>query len=90
MHDFRQKNVADMNFEPLAEKVRYFKENEGGRGSMCKIVEDLRKEARDEERNDFAIKLLKTNKHSVSEIAELTSLPIEEVEKLKKNLGSDK
>ena len=98
MHDFRQKNASDMNFEPLAEKVRYFKENEGGRGSMCKIVEDLRKEAREEaraetqieERNDFAIKLLKTNKHSVSEIAELTNLTVEEVENLKKNLDSDK
>ena len=98
MHDFRQKNASDMNYEPLAEKVRYFKEDEGGRGSMCKIVEDLRKEAREEaiaetqieERNDFAIKLLKTNKHSVSEIAELTSLSVEEVENLKKNLDSDK
>lgn len=98
MHDFRQKNASDMNFEPLAEKVRYFKENEGGRGSMCKIVEDLREEARVEGReegreeayNALAIKLLKSGKHSVSEIAELTSLSVEEVENLKKNLGSDK
>ena len=61
---------------------------------MCKIVEDLREEARVEGReeayNALAIKLLKSGKHSVPEIAELTSLTVEEVENLKKNLDSDK
>lgn len=88
MHDFRCKNASDMNFKQLAEKVKYFKEDEGGRGSMCKIMEDLQKAAQIEERNDIAVNLLKIGKLSVSEIAESTGLTVEEVENIKKNLDS--
>ncbi|MGN0493354.1 MAG: hypothetical protein ACI4F7_06875 [Acutalibacteraceae bacterium] len=88
MHDFRCKNASDMNFKQLEEKVKYFKEDERGRGSMCKIMEDLQKAAQIEERNDIAVNLLKIGKLSVSEIAESTGLTVEEVENIKKNLDS--
>ncbi len=44
MHDFRCTSANDMHFEVLADRVRYFKETEGGRAQMCRMVEDLQKE----------------------------------------------
>lgn len=40
MHDFGCRESADMFYPLLAEQVKYFKETEGGRGVMCKIVEE--------------------------------------------------
>ncbi|MCD8364279.1 MAG: PIN domain-containing protein [Clostridiales bacterium] len=45
MHDFRCTSAADMYFEILADRVRYFKETEGGRAQVCKMVEDLTRES---------------------------------------------
>ncbi|MCD8099236.1 MAG: PD-(D/E)XK nuclease family transposase [Oscillospiraceae bacterium] len=44
MHDFRCISAADMYYDVLADRVRYFKETEGGRTQMCKMVEDLTRE----------------------------------------------
>lgn len=44
MHDFFCTNADDMYYEELAEKVRYFKENEKGVAAMCKAMEDMRNE----------------------------------------------
>lgn len=41
MHDFSCTNPDDMNFEALAKKARYFKEDEKGVAAMCKIMEDI-------------------------------------------------
>ncbi len=45
MHDFSCTNPDDMNYEALAKKVRYFKQDEKGVAVMCKIMEDMRNEA---------------------------------------------
>ena len=45
MHDFFCIDPDDMNFVELAEKVRYFKEDEKGVAAMCKVMEDMRNEA---------------------------------------------
>ena len=45
MHDFNCKNVEDIVNPLLAEEVRYLKETEGGRGRMCKLLEEMRAEA---------------------------------------------
>ena len=34
-----------MNYQQLAKKVRYFKEDEKGVAAMCKVMEDMRNEA---------------------------------------------
>lgn len=44
MHDFRCTKADDMFYPVLAAKVRHFKENEGGKSSMCKLLEDMRNE----------------------------------------------
>ena len=44
MHDFFCTSADDMHFKELADKVRYFKEDEKGVATMCKVMEDMRKE----------------------------------------------
>lgn len=44
MHDFSCKDADDMLNPILAEEVRYFKETEGGRGQMCRLLEEMRNE----------------------------------------------
>ncbi len=44
MHDFFCTSADDMNYRELADKVRYFKEDEKGIDTMCKVMEDMRNE----------------------------------------------
>ncbi len=44
MHDFKCTSANDMYFDVLAERVRHFKESEGGITQMCKLMEDMRNE----------------------------------------------
>ena len=46
MHDFFCTDADDMHYKELADKVRYFKEDEKGVVIMCKVLEDMREEAR--------------------------------------------
>ena len=46
MHDFSCTNPDDMNYEALAKKARYFKQDEKGVAAMSKILEDMRKGVR--------------------------------------------
>ena len=41
MHDFSCQNPEDMHYRLLADKTRYFKEDEKGVAAMCKLMEDL-------------------------------------------------
>ncbi len=45
MHDFFCTDPDDMNYKELADKVRYFKEDEKGVATMCKVMEDMRNES---------------------------------------------
>ena len=47
MHDFSCTDPDDMNYEILAKKARYFKQDEKGVATMCKLMEDMRSEAAD-------------------------------------------
>ena len=94
MHDFNCKEAKDMVNPLLAEEVRYLKETEGGRSQMCKLLEEMRNEAaaeaaikakaegKAEERVNTALKMLARGRDSIEEIAEMTELPLEEVQKL--------
>ena len=44
MHDFFCTDPDDMNYQQLAKKTRYFKEDEKGVATMCKVLEDMRTE----------------------------------------------
>ena len=45
MHDFFCTDPDDMHFKALAEKARFFKQDEKGVAAMCKVMEDMRNEA---------------------------------------------
>ncbi|MCM1123098.1 MAG: hypothetical protein NC416_10985, partial [Eubacterium sp.] len=82
MHDFSCTEPDDMNFEELARRARYFKNDEKGVAAMCKMMEDMRNEAAKEAAKeaareatkrttkDNARRLLKLGKIKVDEIAE--------------------
>ena len=44
MHDFFCSDPNDMYSDVLAERVRFFKEDEKGVATMCKIMEEIRKD----------------------------------------------
>ena len=89
MHDFSCTNPDDMNYEVLAKKAKYFKQDEKGVATMCKIMEDMRNEAareaaqKAESKNarETAARMLKKGKMSLEEIAEY--IPILSFEELK-------
>ena len=59
MHDFFCIDPDDMHYRELADKVRYFKEDEKGVAVMCKVMEDMRNEAVEKDRIQNAIEMLK-------------------------------
>ena len=82
MHDFFCTNPDDMHFKQLADKVRYFKEDEKGVATMCKVMEDMRQEAVERDRIDRAKSLLRIGKLSLEEIANAMELSVEKVKEL--------
>ena len=46
MHDFFCTDPDDMHYKELADKVRYFKEDEKGVAAMCKVMEDMRNDSK--------------------------------------------
>ena len=82
MHDFFCTDPDDMHYKELADKVRYFKEDEKGVAAMCKVMEDMRNEAVEKRNIEFANTLLKLGKLTVEEIAASAGLTIERVKEL--------
>ena len=83
MHDFNCTSADEMNFELLAERTRYLKENPKGVSEMCKVMEDLRVESytegREEQARMMAQKLYRKG-YSIEEIADLVEYSTEKVE----------
>ena len=86
MHDFSCTDPDDMNYEILAKKARYFKQDEKGVATMCKLMEDMRNEAELESARKTAKRFLKMGKLSREEIADGTGLPLEEVKALEEEI----
>ena len=79
MHDFNCTKADDMNFELMANRTRYLKENTKGVSEMCKIMEDMRIESLKE----VALRMLAAGKYALEEIAIISGLSLDEVKKLK-------
>ena len=82
MHDFSCTDADDMNFELMAERTRYLKENPEGVSEMCKVIEDVRTQERRETMIEVARKLLFDGTLTLEKIAECVGLPLDEVKKL--------
>lgn len=90
MHDFNCTSAEDMNFDLMAERTRYLKENPKGVGSMCKAMEELRVESyaegkaegveigKMEQAKKTALKLSRKG-NSVEEIADLLGYDVDTV-----------
>lgn len=92
MHDFSCTDPDDMKYRELAERARYFKEDEKGVAVMCKAMEDMRKEAALAAdlaaRKKMALKLLNNGRMTFEEIAEVAELSVEEVRVLSEKKGA--
>jgi len=82
MHDFSCTNPDDMNYETLAKKARYFKQDEKGVAAMCKIMEDMRNEAELNKAKRMAIRMIKAGKMSLEDIADYTELSLNIIKEL--------
>ena len=86
MHDFRCTNPDDMHYKILADRVRYFKQDEKGVATMCKAMEDMRKEAAQAaalmERKRMAIRMLEDGELTDEKIALYAGLTLDQVKEL--------
>ena len=82
MHDFSCTDADDMNFELMAERTRYLKENPEGVSEMCKVIEDMLNENRKETMIDTAQRMIADGILTLEKIAEYVGLPLDEVKKL--------
>ena len=85
MHDFFCTDPDDMHYKELADKVRYFKEDEKGVATMCKVMEDMRNEAAktavEKDRTKNALEML-ADGLSIEKVAQYSQLAIERVKEL--------
>lgn len=92
MHDFSCTDPEDMKYRELAERARYFKEDEKGVAVMCKAMEDMRNEAALAAdlaaRKKMALKLLNNGRMTFGEIAEVAELSVDEVRVLAEKKGA--
>lgn len=79
MHDFSCTDAKDMYYKILADRVRYFKEDAKGVETMCRAMEEMRKEAAVEE----LLKTLRNLMKNVGWTAEqaLTAMGVSETDK---------
>ena len=78
MHDFSCTDPKDMYYKILADRVRYFKEDEEGVLTMCREMENMRKA----ERIEIAKRMLASGKLTYEDIAAFTDLTLEEIKAL--------
>ena len=87
MHDFHCKKADDMKNKLLAERARYLKENEKGVKHMCRIMEDMEKEAKLEERLEMAAKILESGEMAESRVKELFNLTEKQMKAIKERVA---
>ncbi|MCI8615306.1 MAG: hypothetical protein HFJ01_09475 [Lachnospiraceae bacterium] len=89
MHDFNCTEADGMNFDLMAERTRYLKENPKGVQEMCKVMEDMRNEAADlaaqKKAMDIASAMIMAGKYALEEISALCGLSLDEVKLLQVN-----
>ena len=86
MHDFFCTDPDEMHYKQLADKVRYFKENEEGVRTMCATLEKMRdetaKKATERTKIQLALNMIKDGNLSVDQIAKYTMLEVDKIKEL--------
>ena len=81
MHDFHCTNPDDMYYAGLAAQTRYYKQNDAGVKTMCKVIEDMRNEAAKRAKTEDAIEMLHDS-IPVKKIAQYTKLSIDYIHEI--------
>ena len=81
MHDFRCSDPDDMLNAELASRTRYFKEDPEGVKYMCKAMEDMRNETRDNTILENIRNLMKTLQLSAQQAVDALMIPADEQSK---------
>ena len=71
----------------LAERARYLKEDEKGVKHMCRIMEEMAKEERLEERLEMAAKILESGEMAESRVKELFKLTEKQIKAIKERVA---
>lgn len=82
MHDFSCTNADEMKYTELAERVRYYKEDEKGIRSMCRSIEEMLEKKGKEDSLEFAKRLIAKGKVPLEDVSEYSGLSFDEVKKL--------
>lgn len=86
MHDFSCTNADDIHYTEIAERIRFFKEDDEGVKSMCRSIEEMLEKNSKEvtERNtlEFARQMIALGKNTIDDISKCTGLTVEEISKL--------
>ena len=77
----------DMKSRILAERARYLKESDKGVSHMCRIMEEMAKEERTEERIEMAAKLLESGDMTEERIKELFKLTERQMKAIKERVA---
>ena len=97
MHDFSCTEPADMCYNVLADRVRYFKETKEGITAMCKVMEDIYNEGKADgiaegkvegqykAQKDTAFRMLSVGTYSLEEISAISGLSLEEIQSMNEN-----
>lgn len=81
MHDFSCTEADDMNFDLMAERTRYLKENPKGVQEMCKSMEDMRNEVAENTLLQMIRSLMETTKWSAERAMDALKIPDADKEK---------
>lgn len=82
MQDFSCKKPQDMYCKILENRVQYFKEGKKGVLTMCREIENMRRETAHEKAVEIAKKMLLSGKLTTEDIADFSGLSVEEVKTL--------
>lgn len=82
MHDFNCTDADDMNYDLMAERTRYLKENPEGVSEVSAIMEEMCSEAEYLKAVEIAKRMIAREKATLEEIAEDTGLKLDEVQEL--------
>ena len=89
MHDFACANPDKMRSKILAEKTRYYKQDDKGVRRMSKIMEEFAIEERTEAKLEAARNMLSMNLGTHEQIAQAVELSLETVQQLAEELKAE-
>lgn len=83
MADFRTSDPKKVNYQELAQPMRYYKTDEGGVKQMCRIIEQERREAADFKELTLLQNLMEVQGISLEDAMKSLKIPLEKLEEYK-------